>query len=428
MYERHVWIGGLLGVLLVHPASAATRAMLVVVPAEDRAERQALELERALSDLLASDPRVALVDPSSRYALEATDRTARQLEAGRAALEAVKAAVGRVEYPEARALAAAALAELAGGDFRVLKGLFLELLMQLAAIEHALDVDDRGTAELFQALLIDSKLAVPRGWNSQAKAWFAQTKHAVAATGARPVRLEHDGAPGWVWVDGELVGVTPVTASLRPGRHFFTFSAPGVEEHRSELMGDLERVTFAPEESADGRNYRALRATLASGFRRDDPIDAARALLRWSASDEVLAVAVGATAGASVLRIGASGWVPVTEGAVASPQAVAEVVLQVLERALEQPVRTQPQSVPLKAARSSVPGVVLLAVSAAAVVAGAVLVIEGEDVFAKTKGIPQVETEQYDRAVSRSNILMGAGIGAFGGAALCGGAGMLLLW
>ena len=429
MDARRAWIGGLTVALLAHAASAAvTRVALVVVPTEEGAERAALELERALTESLAKDPRLAIIDPVERYAPQAAERTARQLEAGKAALEAVKASVGRLEYPEARQRAEAALAELRAPDFRALKGVVLELLLHLAAIKHALEVADRGTAELTQALLLDSKLTVPREWNSQEKAWFAQTRQLVTAAPPRTVRLERDGPPGWVWVDGQLVGLTPVTLSdVRPGRHFFTFVAPGVEEHPSELLGDLERVTFAPSESSEGRSYRALRAALASGFRQGEPTAAAAELMTWCKVDEVLAVAVGGTVGARVFRSGAAGRVPVTEAAVASPAMVAEVVRLALDRKLEPPVAPPSPPAPQEAARSKAPGVVLLAVAAAAVVAGAVLVKVSRDAYSQTGKIAQVETAPYDQAVNHANTLLGSGIGAFGGAVAFGGAGVVLL-
>lgn len=431
-----------MAVFLATSAPAEVRRLSVlVVPTEESAERQALELERALTDLLATEPRLSLVDPAERYAAQAKEHSARQLASGRAALEAVRAAVGRLEYPEARTLAEAALANLRDTDFRMLGGVLLDLLIQLAAIKHALQVDDHGTAELTQALIIDPKLAAPRAWNSQEKAWFARTKQSVAAARPSAIRLEHQGAPGWVWVDGELAGLTPLTVSeLRPGRHYFTFRGPGVEEQRSELIGELERLPFAPADSVEGRTYCSLRAALATGFRRGEPGAAALELLSWSQADELLAVAVGGTTGARVLRVGAGGQVPSTETAIASPQAVAEVVKRVLDRPLEPAqapaqVKTQGDvhqgspAAPSTVNPRVVTGWVMVALAAAAVVAGTVLILDGDRSYAAAnQQIAQPDDVIYVPAVDRASALRGAGIGALGGAGLLGGVGLVLLW
>lgn len=436
---RRAWYAAVASSLVAQVASAGvTRALLVVVPTDEKGERQAMELERSLAVLLSTDPRIELVEPASRYVPQEAERTARQVDTARAALEAVRSAVRRLEYEEARARAEAALIETRSGDFRALREVELDLLVELAAIEHALEVDDRGAADLAQALVIEPQLQVPRGWNSKERAWFSKMKRTVAASKPRPVRLDREGDPGWVWIDGRLVGLTPVTVSdARPGKHFFTFVAPGAEaEHRFERLGSLDRLAFSPSVTAEGQIYRALLASLAAGFRQGDPGKTAAALLTWARVDELFAIAVSRHERAKVLRLTTAGRVPVMEIEVATPQALAEAVRQSFERRLEQPpVEAAVATVvaPVDTAngsvkRSKVPGVVLLSLAGAAVITGTALLIVGRNTYAKAGSIPQIEQDRYQQALSQSNTLAGAGLGAFGGAVVSAGIGFALVW
>lgn len=203
MKMSRAWYAAVPLSLVAQVASAGvTRALLVVVSTDEEGERKALLLQRGVTELLSADPRLELVEPASRYAPQETERATRQLDAAHSALEAVRAAVRRLEYEEARSRAEAALAETRSGDFRLLRAVALDLLLELAAIEHALEVNDSGAGELTQALIIEPRLEVPRGWNSKDRAWFSQMQQTVAAGKARPVRLEReagaaDGIPGW---------------------------------------------------------------------------------------------------------------------------------------------------------------------------------------------------------------------------------------
>ena len=396
---RRAWYAAVASSLVAQVASAGvTRALLVVVSTDEKGERQAMELQLGLAELVSADPRIELVDPASRYAPQEAERTARQVVTAQAALEAVRSAVRRLEYEEARARAEAALTETRSGDFRALRAVKLDLLVELTAIEHALDVDDRGAADLTQALVIDPKLQVPRGWNSKERAWFSKMKRTVAAEKPRPVRLEREGDPGWVWIDGRLVGLTPVTVSnARPGKHFFTFVAPGAEtEHRFERIGSVDRLAFSPSVTAEGTICRALLASLATGFRQGDPEKTAATLLTWARADELVAIAVSPGGKARVLRLSTAGRVPVMEVAGATPQALAEAVRQCFEQRLEQPPAEAAVATvvaPVEAAngpakRSKVPGVVLLSLAGAAVVAGTVLLIAGRNTYTKAGSNP----------------------------------------
>lgn len=441
MWKNRRWLLLMaLGLFAPEAGAAVTRVVFVVVPTEEKAERKALELQLGVAEALSMDPRLELLDPATRYAPQVAERTTRQLDDAHAALEDVRAMVGRVEYAEARTRAESALTELRTGDFRVLKTVTLELLVQLASVKNALEVDDRGEAELSQALVIEPKLEPLRGWNSKERARFSAVQKTVASGKARPVRLEASSGTGWVWLDGRLLGLTPVTVSdVRPGRHFLTFVALGAEaEHRSEQFGSIESVVFTPVVTAEGRNYRAILASVASGFLQGEPVIAATELLTWARADEVMVVAVSQGAGAKVFRFSAVGRVPMTEVAVATPQAVAEAVKQAFERRMEQPAVEA--ALPMAAApvqsttkekvhRSRVPGVVLLSLAAAAVAAGTVLVLAGKNAYADANAtIPQVEDVRYRQAVSASNTLSAVGLGAFGGAAVSAVVGLALVW
>lgn len=443
---RPNWSAALVSALAALASQAAhgsdgsvTKAVLVVVAMDRRAERQAVELQASLAPVFAQDPRLQLVEPADIYSSGSIEQTAQQVASGRAALEGVRAAMENAEYQDAKEKAESALTALGSGDLRALRGIMLGLLLELAVIKQRLAVDGGGTAELTQALVLEPKLEVPRAWNTGEKTWFSQVRTAVSASIGRMVRFEREGEPGWVWVDGRRLGATPVLlGEVRPGRHFLTFEAPGtLPEHRSELLGSVDRITFSPTELPEGRRYRSLRAALASGFRQGNPGPAAAELAAWAKADEVLAVAVGDGAGARVYRLGAAGEVAMKAVSVAATPAVADALQRALDlklapppgpEALERERDEDRQTQTPWVERSRAPGVVLLVLAAAAVATGTVLLIEGWNRGVKAKTIPQLEVDRYDAAINGANLMMEVGLGAYGGAVVCAGFGLFLVW
>lgn len=407
----------------VSASAAATRVALVVVATDQKLEREALELQFSVAKNLATDRGIELIDLTAKYAPEQVERAVAQTKAAELALRDVRAYVERLEYEDAKERAEAALADLRTGDFRVLREPVLELLVRLAAIKNALGIDDHGAAELGQALVISPQLDAPREWNSKERGWFNSTRKAIASAEASHVRLESEGGAGLVWLDGQLLGSTPVTVTdALAGRHYLTFVAPGRgPEHRSELFGAIDRVVFSPQLNENGRTYRAHLASIATGLPLGDPTDEAGKLLAWVQADELLVIALSGETGApkgTVLRRSTTGVVPVADVPALTSRTATEALMLCLDsRAVARPVQFAPnsqttQSSQVDSHRSRAPTIVLLASAAAAIVAGGILIGAGHGAYDQT-----MKTQ-----------LLGSGYGVLGASALCAGIGIFLMW
>lgn len=413
-------------------SAGVRRVAVVVIPTEEAMEREAMALEFATTDVLAGDPRYELVSTSALIAQADVARTALQRERALSAVEETASLLDRLELGAARAKAEAAIAELQTCDLRALRQPMLQLLLYLARIKHTLKVDDGGATELTQALLIDAELEAPRGLNTAERAWWARAKRAAEATPkASPVTIEGADGAGWVWVDGRFRGVSPVTVDdVRPGRHFITFVATGAEpDHRSELLGTVARVTFSRRLTAEGRDYRALRASVIAGLRRGETGKAEADLRSWCKADDLVVATLTAPGGLRLIRSSGSSTSTSEVGAV-TPRALADAVLEALDRPLIVEVlkpQTEPAAPEARAVRSRTPSIVLLSLAAAAVAVGIILAVTGQMTYSASSdsSVSQVEARQ---GILKARTLAYGSIGVFGGAALAASAGLVLMW
>jgi hypothetical protein len=431
------------GLALDATAAPIRKVAMVVVPPSEKREREALGLQAEVAALLARDPRLELVDLAARSAPLATEQSARQLAALQQVVEDVEAKVSRLQLQEARAAAEEALRTLPGQDLRALKELTLRLLVQTARIKRTLKLDDRGAAELGQALALDPERAPPRGLNSSERAWFAAARKAAAEIRPVTVHIASSGGSGWVWFDGTPVGLTPVVVpGVIPGRHFVTFASPIAEpEHRSEVLGGAaDALSFTVRASPQGKDLRALVASLANDLARGDPSTSAAQLQAWAGSDEVVAVGLLPSGKARVFRSAGASTLLGPAFEATGAEAVAAEVLRALGEPLVAPL---PPAVAAAVAaraqgeadrRTVLWGVTLAGVSAVAVGAG--LLVTGLKVNDQlgsdlklpdgSSGIPTVAEAQQRRSTARGLELAGEVLGGLGvAAAILGGVWLL---
>ncbi len=419
------------------PALAdVTRVFFVVVPIEENVDRDALRLQISSSQVLKKDSRLEVVEPPGlTHAGKAVDATK--------AVDEVNALVVQIDYAGAKSRAEVALSALKAADFRVIRSQYLQLLIQSARIKFALKADNHGATDLSDAFVLDTALDAPRDLNTKERSWFeAARKTSLAAPRAAAVMIESSGRNGWVWVDGQFVGVTPVSVpNAAVGRHFITFLAPGAEVlHRSELLGSIARVRLSAEPTEAGRTYLALVAGLAAGIRKGTPQAAAIELLRWSKSDELMAVGLSGSSEpkATVLRFTNAGTVPARTIDLAEEGGQAQAVAQAALAAFDTPIVAQagapssavraPPQVEVRAGKSKAPAVAMFAVALAGVAVGTGMLVAGQSSFSGARSIPQVDQAEYAQTVGRGRGLTGGGIAAVSVAAAAVGVGVVLLW
>jgi hypothetical protein len=412
-------------------AAPIRRVALVVVPPSEKLEREALGLQAEVAALLARDPRLEVADLAARSAPLATEQSARQLAALQQVVEDVEAKVSRLQLQEARAAAEQGLQTLPGQDLRVLRELTLRLLVQTARIKRTLKLDDQGAAELSQALALDPERAPPRGLNTSERTWFAAARKAAAEAHPVTVNIASAGGSGWVWFDGKPVGLTPVVVpKVIPGRHFVTFASPIAEpEHRSEVLGvAADALGFTVRASPQGRDLRALLASLAAGLARGEPSAFAEQLQAWAGSDEVVAVSLLPSGKAKVFRSAGASTLLAPAFEATGAEAVAAEVLRALGEPLVAPL--SPAVAAMVAARAQgeagrrtvLWGVTIAGASAGAVGAG--LLVTGLKVNDQlgtdlllpdgSSGIPTVAQAQQRRSTARGLEVAGAVLGGIG--------------
>lgn len=421
--------------------AAISNVLFVVVPLDDEAERDALEFERTVAAALSADQRLELVDPTLRYASAANDRVAKQLADAKQIADEVASLVSQLEFEAAKPKAEAALSAVREADLRVLKEQYVRLLVQLARIKLALKDADGCRAELTKAFTIDPALAAPRDLNKAEREAFAGAQKATSEqAAARAVTVRSTGPAAMVWVDGQYVGVTPVTVSdAKPGRHFITAVAPGSQpELRSDLFGSVEGISVSPGVSADGRSYRGALASLASGLKRGDPRAAAQELRDWAKADEVIAVGLSSQRKATVYRLATAGAVGPTELQLGdnARQALSDAVRAAFDAApaeLKPGASASTAPTPVSTAveaeapqKSRVPGVVVVVAGAALIAGGVGLAIAAQGANRDALMTPQADDATYKQKLGSANGLAGASIGVIVAGVVAAGVGVVL--
>lgn len=432
------FLGGALVVAAAASSHASVpRVLVVVVPVDEGSTSAALVTEASVTSMLAQDDRLQVVDPASRYAPDDAVGSQTKLAAARAALEEISGLLASVDYEPARAKAEQAIAALRGGDFRTVRDVYVQLLMNLARIKKALKVDDGGAAELDQALAIDPDASALRGLNGEEKKAFEAAK-AAARAGPRAAAVTISSEQrGWLWVDGRPRGVTPVTvADLSLGRHFVTFVVPGASASvQSELFGAISSLVVSAPVTQEGRTYRGLVAALGAGMKKREELAQANALREWARVDEVIAVGVSSAALPNVLRVGAAGQARRVSKE-ASPAAIVTTIRELVDEPLRAdvaaavvvaPSATAP-AVESAASGSKAPGWVMVAIGVGLGIAGAVCIGAGQGEYQRARMIPQPQEQAYASAVATGRALNYGGVGAVGAGLLVAGIGVAVVW
>jgi hypothetical protein len=433
----------LTAVLLVSALASDSRAgvtrVLVAVGATDEASSvRALDAQLDLLQVLRRDERLQLVDPATRYAREDVAEATRVAALAKASVEEVDALMAQADFEAARATCEKAIAALQGADFRVAREAWVRLMLHLARIKLALHVDDFGAAELAQALAVAPDAAPLRGLNTaERKAFDAARALWASRERAAPARLEAE-QPGWVWVDGKLVGLTPVTVKgLAPGRHFITWVTPGGRvAASSELFGSITRVPVSTTITREGHTYRALLASLDAGLRRASPVGAARELRTWGGVDEVVVVGFSAS-GIELVRVGKGGSATKTLAGTPTTADLASGISALYDDPLPtdavpavSAALTPPPAPPasVEVAHPRLEGKVLLGAGIAAVVAGTALMVAARVSYGNANHLPQTDAQGYAVALNTTNALNTSGIAAAASGVVAGGLGVMVFW
>jgi hypothetical protein len=431
-----VLCAALLGVALSaapEPAVGLRRVAILVAAPE---EREGQQLQHQLATQLASDERLALIDPTTRIADQEAGPGAAEL--GRKSLDEVEAAIAQVDFEGARTKAEAGLAALRAGDFRNVARPFVQLLLQLARIKRALHADDGGQAELAEALALDPSAEAPRGSNSADRRALEATRARLKASAtAVAVAVESSPASGLLWVDGALRGATPLTLEgLVPGRHYFTFVAPGARAALStEQLGSLTHLQVSGAVTAGGQALRAALRNVRDSARRE-PLGPVRAVLPLVGADEVLLV-ISTSGPAELWRIG-----PTAAARLVIDQA-GDVLVRARQALFEEPLladrqppsksvapahpaaKLEPIAVPAPAvgsAAGSRPGkTLLLVLGGLATAAGVGLLVASKVGYDNSAAATQISRHQ---AVDESNTLSVTGFSIGGVGVVLFGAGL----
>ncbi len=430
----------LVGLWAPSAQAGATRVLVATGAADEASKARALEVALELRQALRHDERLQLFDPQSRTSREDANEATRITSLAHAAVDEVDALMAQADFEGARARCEKAIAVLQTADFRVASEAWVRLMLHLARIKLALHVDDLGASELAQAFAVAPTIEPLRGLNTaERKAFDAAKALSAARERAAPARLEAD-QPGWAWVDGRFVGVTPITVKgLVPGRHYLTYLTPGGRvAATSELFGSITRVTLSTSITKEGHTLRALQASLDAGVRRASPAAAARDLRAWGGVDEVVVVGFSST-GVEVMRVGKEGSAKKGLPLDAPVPAVAAAISALYDEPLPVdpipvgatttlPPPPPPPQLELAAAHPRLGGKVLLGAGVAAVVAGTALMVAARINYGNANRLPQTNTTGYERALTTTNALNASGIAVAASGLAAGGLGVMVFW
>lgn len=281
----------------------APRVPVVLVSAHPLAKGNAVTALWAARTVLEQHPVLEPVDLASRLGggrpMDATAIRA-LLDEGRAAYDA--ADVGEAEKD-------LSIAALLGSGRPGHRALAIEALSMLARLRAA-QKDEKGAVRAFVRLLrlapdytLDAALASP-----SAQGRLDAAKAIIAA--ARPARLRvtTEGGPAAVFIDGRLVGVTPLyLPSIPAGTHHLRVAADGRRDDLSLLDLDPGRETslqiaLLPSEKV--AVFDQIQEALPDDVRSGDPRDGLRDLKALAFAEQAVVVGVeGATLRAALFDL-----------------------------------------------------------------------------------------------------------------------------
>ncbi|MCE9666667.1 PEGA domain-containing protein [Myxococcus stipitatus] len=226
---------------LAAPSAQTRRVTSILVPMDPDSEASAVRMESYMNEALANFASFTVRKPEEIFGLPGDNNAQSALERARKGYTESAAAFDKKEYDDAEAKIRATLKELAGAP-AAMRGCspLCESLALYAALLHL-----RGDVEEAKLVLIDL-IAVSPTFELNPKRFsrdFIALRVQVATgrssllRGSATVKSRPAGAR--VYVDGDMVGYTPVTIpALSVGKHLLRMERPGFRQY-----GQLMEVT-----------------------------------------------------------------------------------------------------------------------------------------------------------------------------------------
>lgn len=415
-------------------SQAETRKLGTAVVALDPGlEGEALALWVQLQARVEKDPRYT---PLDLLRSSVSDLAARKAEAEKAktAHAAALAAFDEVKLPKATEKVNEAISAFEGSDLTqafpdFVESMVLKSLILQVRRDSALQSELR---RLF-TLVPDHRFQSSR-LNPAFTKVAEDIRAKVLATPKTSLKVESPDTSALVFVDGTYRGVAPLEVNeLLPGQHFVTVMAPGFDLFQSPApTGKVLTAKLTP--AVEGKALLAGLEHLRAGFRQKTLSEGGAELMRWSAVDELLVVALAAVKGgnqATVVRFLANGVHLEKTIALDSPP-IPEPVVQEAKALLDQSAAAA-QAAQLSSVESIGPGglsartgaYVALGAGGAALVGGVLLGLSAQSKAADARKLPQTDQVAYDRLASSARAsalgadalyavaLAGAGLGTW---------------